>query len=62
MIIVNADDRQAGYFLDFWAEEKWGYTNENASSNKFNTNLSTDKTVIAAKSSRIDFSKVISLW
>jgi len=24
-IIVNADDEQAEYFLDFWAEEKWGY-------------------------------------
>jgi UDP-N-acetylmuramoyl-L-alanyl-D-glutamate--2,6-diaminopimelate ligase len=24
-IIVNADDQSAGYFLDFWAEEKWGY-------------------------------------
>lgn len=25
IIIVNADDRQADYFLDFWAEEKFEY-------------------------------------
>ena len=24
-IIANADDPEAGYFLNFWAEEKWGY-------------------------------------
>ncbi len=24
-VIVNADDQYANYFLDFWAEEKWGY-------------------------------------
>ncbi|MDO8668354.1 MAG: UDP-N-acetylmuramyl-tripeptide synthetase [bacterium] len=25
VIIANADDKQADYFLNFWAEEKWGY-------------------------------------
>jgi len=25
VIIANADDKQADYFLDFWAEEKWEY-------------------------------------
>ncbi|MDD4900934.1 MAG: UDP-N-acetylmuramyl-tripeptide synthetase [Patescibacteria group bacterium] len=29
-IIVNADDEHADYFLSFWAEEKWGYTNKSA--------------------------------
>jgi len=24
-IIINADDEQADYFSNFWAEEKWGY-------------------------------------
>jgi UDP-N-acetylmuramoyl-L-alanyl-D-glutamate--2,6-diaminopimelate ligase len=24
-IIANADDEHAGYFLDFWAENRWGY-------------------------------------
>lgn len=24
--IVNLDDKHAGYFLNFWADEKWGYT------------------------------------
>lgn len=35
IIIANADDKQADYFLSFWAEEKWGYKvksiNKNAS-------------------------------
>lgn len=25
IIIANADDKYADYFLNFWAEEKWGY-------------------------------------
>lgn len=25
IIVANADDRQAGYFLDFWAESKYAY-------------------------------------
>lgn len=28
-IIANLDDEHAGYFLDFWAEEKFTYTREN---------------------------------
>ncbi|MFA6534613.1 MAG: UDP-N-acetylmuramyl-tripeptide synthetase [Patescibacteria group bacterium] len=28
-IIANLDDEHAGYFLDFWAEEKFAYTREN---------------------------------
>jgi UDP-N-acetylmuramoyl-L-alanyl-D-glutamate--2,6-diaminopimelate ligase len=27
-IIVNADDKYADFFLSFWAEEKWQYTNK----------------------------------
>ncbi|MDO9399617.1 MAG: UDP-N-acetylmuramyl-tripeptide synthetase [bacterium] len=27
-IIINADDENANYFFDFWAEEKFGYTNK----------------------------------
>ncbi len=28
MIVANADDEHAGYFLDFWAQEKFAYTLE----------------------------------
>lgn len=31
-IIVNLDDEHASYFLDFWAEEKKGYTNNDKES------------------------------
>ncbi|MFH1773050.1 MAG: UDP-N-acetylmuramyl-tripeptide synthetase [Patescibacteria group bacterium] len=32
-IIVNADDKQADYFLNFWAEEKWEYKTKTAIQN-----------------------------
>ncbi len=41
-IIVNADDEHAQYFLDFRAEEKWGYMNKNES-RVLGTNIANDK-------------------
>ena len=45
--IINIDDQHAGYFLNFWAEEKWGYTNKNTDINQLKTNLISDKIQVA---------------
>lgn len=39
IIIVNANDKEAGYFFNFWAEEKMGYKIDNEKINNKNQNL-----------------------
>lgn len=36
--VINLNDKEAGYFLSFWAEEKYGYQIKNQISNIKNTN------------------------
>jgi len=43
-IIANLDDEHAGYFTDFWAEDKFGYTHS-ASSGQASLNISNIKVI-----------------
>ncbi len=43
-MIVNLDDDNAGYFLNFWAEEKLGYTNRH----EYKTNLTNENLKIVS--------------
>lgn len=38
IIIANADDQHADYFLNFWAEEKWAYANKDTNYDRFSAN------------------------
>jgi len=43
VIIVNGDDEQADFFLSFWAESKYAYTNKNECPPAGGTKLTNDK-------------------